>query len=36
MKTCTLCLLPRPDAEPVCAICENDEFSAVESGGESG
>jgi hypothetical protein len=28
--------LPRPDAEPVCAICENDEFSALENGAESG
>jgi hypothetical protein len=29
MKTCSLCLLPRPDSEPVCAICDNDEFSEV-------
>jgi hypothetical protein len=36
MKTCSLCLLPRPDSEPVCAICDNDEFSEVESGAESG
>jgi len=36
MKRCSLCLMPRPDAEPVCAICENIEFSAVESGTESG
>lgn len=30
MKLCSLCLLPRPDHEPVCAICDNDEFIAVE------
>ena len=30
MKLCTLCLLPRPDHEPVCAICQNDEFTAAE------
>lgn len=29
MKFCSLCLLPRPDHEPVCAICENDEFAAA-------
>ena len=31
MKLCSLCLLPRPDHEPVCAICENDEFVASEA-----
>jgi uncharacterized protein HemY len=30
VKLCSLCLLPRPDHEPVCAICENDEFTAAE------
>jgi uncharacterized protein HemY len=30
VKICSLCLLPRPDHEPVCAICENDEFAAAE------
>src|ERR1035437_1697892 len=30
VKTCSLCLLPRPDHEPVCAICDNDEFTAAE------
>jgi len=28
--------MPRPDSEPVCAICDNDEFNAAESGAESG
>ena len=36
MKTCSLCLLPRPDSEPVCAICENDEFCAAGSRVEGG
>ena len=36
MTTCSLCRLPRPDSEPVCAICDNDEFSEVESGAEGG
>ena len=31
MKTCSLCLLPRPDHEPVCAICDNDEFMVLET-----
>ena len=31
MKYCSLCLLPRPDHEPVCAICDNDEFTVAES-----
>jgi len=30
VKICSLCLLPRPDHEPICAICENDEFTAAE------
>ena len=36
MKTCSLCLLPRPDSELVCAICDNDEFSAAGSRVERG
>ena len=30
VKICSLCRLPRPDHEPVCAICDNDEFTAAE------
>jgi uncharacterized protein HemY len=36
VKICSLCLLPRPDHEPVCTICENDEFSAAELEGDVG
>jgi uncharacterized protein HemY len=36
VKICSLCLLPRPDHERVCAICENDEFGAPVSGRDVG
>ncbi len=36
MKLCALCLLPRPDHERVCAICDNDDFVAAEAGENTG
>ena len=35
MKTCSLCQLPRPDAEQVCAVCENAEFDEVVGASEA-
>jgi len=36
VKICSLCRIPRPDHEPVCAICDNDEFTAAGNGAYTG
>lgn len=36
MKLCCLCLLPRPDREPVCSICASDEFTSAEGDERAG